>query len=188
MGKVKRKRNPITLKVKDYIEKLKPGWHFRTKEMCDLLGFEGKDRHTASAVLWTEAKNGQLVKKSKKGERENLWVKPQDITEEDWPEPERELLCTKCNQNFSVTDLGNSILAIINKDARQWMEATKKFNDMADDQRDLVEQNKQLKRLIDDKDRKIVELNNKLAKGQTQVNLHELQSQFKELPEKPVGR
>ena len=188
MGTVKRRRNPITIKVKEYVDGLRHLSIFTTKEMCDSLNFVGKDRHTASAVLWTEAKHGRLMKKQKKDGRENLWVKGDPTIEEDWQEPERELICTRCMQGFSPTDLGESILAIINKNSRQWMEATKKFNDMANDQRDLVEQNKQLKRLLDDKDRKIVELNKKLARGETQVNLHELQGKFKDLPEKPVGR
>ena len=180
----------VTRIVREYIKMLRPGWHFRTREMNDQLALEGKERHAASAVLWNEAKQGRLEKKKKVSDtsKENLWMKPMfadDVDEVEALEREEEkFICHECRKSVSATEIGESILKLIYKHAHQWKEATAKFNEMSSDHRMLVDETKELKQHILEKDKLILSLNRKLAEGSKQVDLHSLNKQFQALPKK----
>jgi hypothetical protein len=183
----------VTKLVRAYMEKLKPGWHFRSREMSDALFLEGKERHAASAVLWNEAKQGRLEKKKKVSEtsNENLWMKPlstvKDPVSMEEVEEEEKFVCHECRKSFSGTELGESILRIIYKHAHQWKGATSRFKEMSNDHRMLVDESKELKQLILEKDKLILSLNRKLSEGTKQVDLHSLNKKFEGLP-KNVGK
>jgi hypothetical protein len=176
----------VTLKVRKYIEDLAPGTEFGTQEMNDYLGFAGKSGAASSACLWNEAKHGRIIKRGKivGHNKLNLWQKHPLKKKESTAElhEEGKFVCHECRKSFSGTELGESILKIIQKHAYQWKEATSKFKEMSEDQRMLVNETKELKQHILAKDKMILSLNRKLSKGSKQVDLHQLNKQFEALP------
>lgn len=192
--------------VQEKINKLKeeaPGSMLMTKNVCNEMGLKGEERQVVSSYLHRQKKEGKLIQRGKaaKATQGNIYQIPEEeellfdkaAPEAELPvvEPEAEppsekepQLCHGCNTILDPLALGQSIISVLMKYDRSMDKVNAKFMEMSGDHHELVEENKYLKQMIDQKDAKILELNQKLSTGVRTMNMHDFQSKLGSLPSK----
>jgi len=156
--------------------------------------YPSADIKTVGNALSNLKKAGHLkTLPATKGKRGMRWVpvvkestgkEVKTLEEPEMPPPlempeELEHICFQCNRHFTAAQVGEGILALFKK--MQFMvEAGREKNKiLVRDHNMAVEENRRLKNLVGEKDKKIIALNKAINEGTKGMDLHAL-AQFRE--------
>lgn len=177
-------------------QRIKPGEQMTCRKLSEMAGVDSgrrgrTDRTRVSSFLCSAVHSGWA---RVSGKRDNVMIYerlPKDAVKPDLdftpgramtPMPE-EKICFKCNQNFTAAQVGEGVLALFQKMSKMMEASSKKNLEAIRDHRMAIQEIKDLKQLMDEKDNKIVELNKALAAGATGMDLHKLAEFRNHLPE-----
>lgn len=166
---------------------------FHVKMIGDSLNLSPSERNQVSQICHKWLKQGKLTKHGKFG-ASNIYRKvapvktPMDEKRE--AEARRRIaldeaetvLCQNCKSEFTAAELGESFLALLSISMRIADRFKSAKEKVVKDHNELVNENHELRKHIDEQSKKILKLNQELAAGaKKSFNLHEMQSEFEKL-------
>jgi hypothetical protein len=201
-GTVKRGEGAFARAAAIWKERVKPGTKMTCRELSEMAGVDpglgGRtDRTRVSSFLSSALKSGWAGVAGQQ-DKVTLYERlPKDATKPDasldvspgkvmTPMPE-ERICFQCNKNFTAAEVGEGILALFQQISRMKENQRETIRTVTQDHRQAIEEIKNLKQLLDEKDNKIVELNKALAAGATGMDLHKLADFRNHLPDQAGG-
>ena len=200
-GTIKRGEGAFARASAYWKQSVKPGTQMTCKDLCTVINIDPSikgrtDWTRVSSFLCSAVHSGWAKVAGKEGKvmvYERLLkdaVKPEklDLTPGRimTPVPE-ESICFQCNRNFTAAQVGEGVLALFKKMGHMIEVSQKKNLDAVRDHRMAIQEIKDLKQLMDEKDNKIVELNKALAAGAKGMDLHALAEFRNHLPEQAGG-
>lgn len=172
------------VKARDYwCNIVQPGQRMTSRDLYEAIGIElnpdtVEPRKTVSSFLCLAVKDGLALHVGRKDHMklyERPYIEDYDALVED---EEKQHICFKCNKQFTPSEVGEGVLALFSKMSRMLDAAHAKSREAARDHQQLVTEVKNLKELIDEKDRKILSLNKAISSGAKGMDLHAL-AQFR---------
>jgi len=197
MGKpIKRGEGAFAKASAIWKQRVKPGDIMTCRDLAEMAGVDkgigGRtDRTRVSSFLCSAVHSGWARIAGKQDKVLTYERLPKDAVKPELdltpgrimtPKPE-ESICFQCNRNFTAVEVGEGILALFQKMSKMMEASSKKNLDAVRDHRMAIQEIKDLKQLMDEKDNKIVELNKALAAGATGMDLHKLAEFRNHLPE-----